>query len=81
MEHPKIYTRQDIDELKEWFNEHKEEIPESLVVNRYMKYPHLRQTVEYLLEVADEHWEHKYFAGYIIRLEEIRKKMMGEEVD
>lgn len=74
------YTLADVAELKEWFTQHKDEIPETLVMNNYMKYTKLRETVWWLIEVAEEHWEHRYFSGYYQRLIEIRKKMLGEEV-
>lgn len=78
MEFPKIYTEDDVQELVAWYDGR--ELPESLVLSPSTAIPDLRKTVSLLLDVAKEHWANQNFAGYIIRLEEIRRKLEGQEV-
>lgn len=79
MELPKVYTQEDIDEILEWYRTH--ELPDSLRLSNSTNFPDLKKSVEGLLSIAEKHWENQTFAGYIIRLEEIRRKVeTGEDI-
>lgn len=77
----KIYTEEDIQELKAWFKANWHLLPPELELNSYTYFERLPETTQVLIEVAEMYWERKSFAGYIRRLEDIRDKIMGLPVD
>ena len=71
MEKPKIYTKQDADDLCEWFKSR--ELPKSLQVDKATFIPNLPFTVGSLCECAQRYWNNPRMSGYLIQLDKIKK--------
>lgn len=73
MEERKLYTKEELRELKEWFDAAC--MPDSLVVNKAVSVPHLKETVDRLFDQAEVCHENPKMQGSIILLEQIKARL------
>lgn len=73
MENRNVYTKEELQALKEWFDA--ASLPESLKVDKAVSIPHLKETVERLFDQAEVCYENPKMQGCIILLENIKARL------
>lgn len=77
-DYKKEYTERDVEELKEWFEAHREELPASLQMDKATKIPDLPFTLGIYLENAAAHIGNPTYDPAIYFLYRIRRKLMED---
>lgn len=75
-QYKKIYTREEMAELTEWFNKHQAEIPTTLQLNNSTYFSNLPQTIESLFNVYKINGDSPTFSGQYFMLFQIRHKLI-----
>ena len=70
------YTLEEIDELKQWFEVHMEEIPESMQIEAGVFTPDLQNTINMLLEQAYICYNNPKMKGCILLLKKIQQNIL-----
>ena len=76
MDYKSIFSKEELNELTDWFNERKDKLPETLQVDDATFVKDLRQTVDYYLRLVELYHDKRAFSGQLYFLERIRKKMI-----
>lgn len=69
----KLYTREELDELEEWFKG--KELPESIQLDKATFIPDLKDTLERLIVQADINCENPKMQGAVYLLERLKAKL------
>lgn len=69
------YTIEELDELKNWFDEQASNLPKDMQIYRGAYSPNLKQTISMLLEQAYTCYNNPKMQGSIQLLEKIRKNL------
>ena len=69
----KVYTIEDVDELKRWFDA--QTLPQSMQINSYAYSPDLKDTVAMLFEQAYICYNNPKMQGCLLLLENIKKNL------
>ena len=69
----KVYTIEDVDELKRWF--HAQTLPQSMQINSSAYSPDLKDTVAMLFEQAYICYNNPKMQGCLLLLENIKKNL------
>lgn len=72
----KVYTKQMVDELKEWFAA--QSLPQTMQIDKSAFSPNLEETVSMLFEQAYVCYENPKMQGCILLLEKIKKNLEGD---
>lgn len=72
------YTIEEINELKEWFESHKNIIPQTMQIESSAFSPNLLDTIQMLLEQAYICCENPKMQGSIRLLQKIKKNLEGK---
>ena len=75
MEYKKVYTPEELREIKTWYLEHMEELPTSLELNAATKIKNLKKTINAYFEMLDMHNENPTYGAQILHLFKIREKL------
>lgn len=70
-----IYKKKEIEELIQWFREHWKEVPESVVIDKAVTIPNLRDTLPKLIDCVKGCWYKYHMRGYVEMLTKIKDKM------
>ncbi len=73
MEYKKLYSQEEIDEITVWFESHKDQLPESLDVDKATHMSNFRQTVSSYIDIARLHRENATYSGQIYFLFQMRE--------
>ncbi len=73
MEYKKLYSQEEIDEITAWFESHKDQLPESLDVDKATHMSNFRQTVSSYIDIARLHRENATYSGQIYFLFQMRE--------
>ena len=76
MDYKSIFSKEELKELTDWFNERKDKLPETLQVDDATFVKDLRQTVDYYLRLVELYHNKRAFSGQLYLLERIRKKLI-----
>ena len=76
MDYKSIFSKEELNELTDWFNERKDRLPEKLQVDDAPFVKYLRQTVDYYLRLVELYHYKRAFSGQLYLLERIRKKLI-----
>ena len=76
MDYKSIFSKEELNELTDWFNERKDKLPETLQVDDAIFVKDLRQTVDYYLRLVELYHDKRAFSGQLYLLERIRKKLI-----
>ena len=76
MDYKSIFSKEELNELTDWFKERLDALPESLQVDDATFVRDLRQTVEYYLRLVELYHDKRTFSGQLYLLERIRKKLI-----
>lgn len=69
------FTKEQIEELIQWFRDHWKSVPESVVLDDATSIPNLRDTLPKLIECVKLSWYKYYFRGYVHTLYKIKEKI------
>lgn len=75
MQKKQVYTLEELDELKNWFESHKDIIPNDMQIDRSAYTPNLKNTINALIEQAYICYENPKMQGSIRLLESIKMKL------
>lgn len=75
----RCYTPSDLKEIRDWFEAHAAELPETLQLDKATRYNHLPVTVKTYLEIARLYGDNPTFSGQLHQLFLIREKLSGNE--
>lgn len=75
MEFKKQYTSEELAEVIQWLNEHREQFPESLQLRPEIHISSLSTAVDGFIKIAEVHSGNPNFGGQILWLFEIRDKL------
>ncbi|MGN1240847.1 MAG: DUF6965 family protein [Alloprevotella sp.] len=76
MDYKSIFSKEELNELTDWFNERKDKLPETLQVDDATFVKDLHQTVDYYLRLVELYHDKRAFSGQLYLLERIRKKLI-----
>ena len=76
MDYKSIFSKEELNELTDWFNERKDKLPETLQVDDATFVKDLRQTVDYYLRLVELYHDKRAISGKLYLLERIRKKLI-----
>lgn len=76
MEYKKIFPKEEMQTLADWFQRHMDEMPEDLWLDEATHYTRLKVTIGYLFEVYQLHGEKPAFSGQIHQLYLLKKKLV-----
>lgn len=71
----RTHTTQDVEDLKEWFENHSAEIPKTMQIDTSAFSPNLRETINMLLEQAYVSCENPKMQGSIRILQKIKTRI------
>lgn len=75
MDYKKRYTPEEIKEVAEWFKNHKEQMPQSLDVDKATHIPNFPSTVNSYIDIAQAHMDNATYSGQIYLLFKMRDVM------
>lgn len=75
MEERKIYKKEELKALREWFAS--QQLPQSLQVDKATYIPNLKETVERLFSQAEVCFENPKMQGCLILLENIKARLVS----
>lgn len=73
MEQVKIYSKEEIEEMKGWLQTH--DLPQSLQLDKATYIPHVKSTLESLFEQVDAAYDIPQLQGYAALLARIKAKL------
>lgn len=79
MEKKRTYTIEEVDELKNWFETHRNKLPQTMQIDKSAFTPNLPETVIMLLEQAYVCYENPKMQGCIRLLERIKQIVTENE--
>lgn len=71
----KQYLQADLKEIREWFDAHEAELPDTLQLDKATYYKSLKSTVKTYLEIIHLHGDNPTYSGQIHQLFLIREKL------
>lgn len=80
MEYKQLFSKDEIDAVVEWFNNHKDQMPESLQVDKATYLPDFPRTVNNYIDIAHVHYQNPTYSGqifFLFKLQEAMKKECG----
>ncbi len=76
MEYKKVYTPEELHEIKTWYQEHMEELPPSLELNAATNIKDLKKTIGAYFEMLNMHHENPTYGAQIHHLFKIRERLI-----
>lgn len=80
MEYKTLYTPEEIAELSAWYRRHWKEIPDTLIMDKSIRFLNLKRTIESLFDVYELHSQHPTFSGHIYQLWKIQKRLQEQGI-
>lgn len=65
MEYKKLYSKEEISEVIQWFKNHYEQLPESIYLDKAAYIPDLKRTVRLYCELVVENMNNPTYSGQI----------------
>lgn len=81
MEYKKTYTAEELRELIHWFEAHKEQLPETLRLDKSTFIPNFRLTAEYYISIARKHYANPTYGAQIWMLFRMRERLQEEGME
>lgn len=78
MEYKKLFTKEELKEIVEWFESHWDKLPESLYMDKATYLSDFKRTVRLYYDIAKEHGENPTYSGQIFQLFKMRDAVERE---
>lgn len=78
MEYKKLFTKEELKEIVEWFESHWDKLPESLYMDKATYLSDFKRTVRLYYDIAKEHSENPTYSGQIFQLFKMRDAVERE---
>ena len=75
----RTHTIEEIDELKNWFQEHQNQLPETMQIDSSAYTPDLKETISMLFDQAYICYENPKMQGCIYLLKKIKRNLESNE--
>lgn len=76
MEYKKVYDPKEIQELIEWFEKHKDKLPESIYINKGTFVKDVRRTAAMFKDIAEKVGDKKSYGGHIRQFFILREEII-----
>ncbi len=78
MEYKKLYTKEEIKDLLQWFGERFDRLPESIRIDQATRVVGMPDTARRLCEMVEANWENPTFSAGIRQVFLLRERLVDE---